>query len=412
VNRVAILFAASLVLPFLVTGLAASTQAADPLSTDAYQAAHAHRAEIGNHLVASLESANVYERLLALEYIQGHPAAATPDLARPLAALATDRHLIPSEHCMACRSQGLVGTDACWGMYGNSDCGYLREVRTYAGPAVASLTQGPLRAPLTDALWAMAIRSPDAAVAVADLMPRLAPVFQQRVTAALEGPEAGRAAQLLARFPPDQCRDASLAPILRRQLALTAPLDRVRAGVAILVCSDTTSAWAEARTAAVDVLARSMAETPGNVLGEIPREIRVVEPLTGPIGRRMANRAAPDAAQGASLLSVAQAPDQSVLPGVRARLEVAVLDESVDLLQIIRRLGPRAASLKPAILACARRDGVSIQKVIEALADMRVRLTHEDRMLLKRIYHRQCDNTLVDDCEPFSSLMKSTSSHR
>ncbi len=178
-GRVAHLLAASFLLPVVGTGLGASARAEDHPSTDAYQTAHAHRAEIGNHLVPSLESANVYERLLALEYVEGHPAAATPDLARPLAALAIDRSRILSEHCMACQSQGLVGTDACWGMYGHNDCGYFREVRTYTGPIVAALTQGRLRAPLTDALWATATRSPDDAAAVADLMPRLAPLFQR-----------------------------------------------------------------------------------------------------------------------------------------------------------------------------------------------------------------------------------------
>jgi hypothetical protein len=366
----------------LVIASATFTSVADPRPPGEYPSARARAADMGKHLGASLGSSNAYERLFALEYIDQNPAAANPDVAPLLAPLIADRTKLLSLQCMRCNVD-CARCDGCWGPQGNSDCGSLRDVSEYARGTLAALAKGSLRQPLADGLWPIALRSEPDAAAVATLMPSFGETLRSRVPAALDGPGASRVLRLMANFPPGRCGDGVLAAILARRMADGVPLVRARAALAIVVCSDGSSAWTGLSRGAVAEVGAVLADPHSNFLEEIPAVAPVVEPLAGAIGKRMSNRAATDGRQGVRLLQAVPSAASAALPGLHARLMVSDLEESVALFMIIGQVGPRAARLKLAVIAAASLSG-------------------EERNVLKRLYRSECAS---GECAPFSQAI-------
>jgi hypothetical protein len=378
--------------------------AADP-GPGEYEAARARAKDIGGHLGASLASANAYERLLALEYARANPAAVGADLAPRLAELIADRTKVQSLQCMSCEVSCRT-CDGCWGLQGSSDCGPPRDVSEYARYALTALASGPLRTPLADALGSIALRSDPDAAAVATLMPSFGGALCARVRVALDGPDgpvAGRALRLFVRAPPGQCGDGQLAATLTRLLADGDPAVRDRAALAVLVCGDGSAAWTDPSRRAVADLGAALTDPRRDLLGEFPAVASVVEPLAGAIARRMADRAAPDGREGLRLLRASPSAAASALPGLRARLRVSDEEESVGLFTLISDLGPRAAPLKPDVVACAARTGAAYW-AIAALGAMRAQLSQGDRRILERAYRSGCG--FGSDCEPFSQVVE------
>jgi alkylhydroperoxidase family enzyme len=68
---------------------------------------------------------------------------------------------------------------------------------------------------------------------------------------------------------------------------------------------------------------------------------------------------------------------------------------------IMWKVGPKVASLKPAVIAAARRTGAAYW-AIAALGAMRASLSGEEREVLKRVYRSECGSR---DCEPFSQAI-------
>jgi hypothetical protein len=384
----------------LVSAGATFGSMADPRPPGEYQAARARAEDMGKHLGASLGSANAYERLFALEYIDRNPAAATVAMAPQLATLIADRTKLLSLRCMGCKVDCAM-CDGCWGPQGNSDCGWLRDVSESARGTLTVLAKGPLRQPLADALWPIALRSEPDAAAVATLMPAFSEAFRSHVAGALDGPAASRALRLVANFPPGKCGNGDLAATLARRMADGAPLVRARAALAVVVCNDGSAAWTGLSPVAISRLATVLADPRDVFFEELPAVAQVVEPLAGAIGQRMSNRAATDARLGVRLLQAAPSAAGAALLGLRSRLMVSDVEESVALFTIIAEVGPKAAPLKPAVIAAARRTG-AVYWAIAALGAMHSSLSNEERGLLKRLYRSECSSR---DCEPFSRAM-------
>jgi hypothetical protein len=128
-------------------------------------------------------------------------------------------------------------------------------------------------------------------------------------------------------------------------------------------------------------------------------------PLVAQIGRRMADPAAPDGEEGTRLLGAVAAEAAPALPGLRARLRLADELESLSLLEIIGRLGPRAAALKSTIIACSSRHAIA-SAAVGTLSDLRVRLSSQDRRVLARAYREECmRGGSMDECQPFTQMM-------
>jgi hypothetical protein len=384
----------------LFSGGATFASMADPRPPGEYQAARARAEDMGKHLGASLASANAYERLFALGYIDQNPAAVTAALAPQLAALVADRTKLLSLQCMGCKVDCSM-CDGCWGPQGNSDCGWLRDVSESARGTLTTLAKGPLRQSLADALWPIALRSESDAAAVATLMPSFSEALRSRVPGVLDGAAASRVLRLLANFPPGKCGNGDLAATLARRMADGAPLVRARAALAVIVCNDGSAAWTGLSPGAVAELGTVLADSHQAFLEEIPAVAPVVAPLAAAIGQRMSNRAAIDGRLGARLLQAAPSAAGAALSGLRARLMVSDLEESVALFMTIWKVGPQAVPLKPAVIAAARRTGAAYWAII-ALGAMRVSLSREERDVLKRAYRNEC---VSRDCEPFSRAM-------
>jgi hypothetical protein len=376
---------------------------ADPRPAGEYAAASARDKDIGGHLGESLASANAYERLFALQHISRSGGAVSAEIAPRVAALIADHTKVLSLMCKSCISDcGLC--DSCWGLYGNSDCGYVREVRDYAGGPLRVLAKGPMRAPLADALWTIALRSDADAAAVAPLMTSYGDVLRARVRAAVDGPDAAAALRLLVNFSPRQCGDVTLGAVLSRRVVDAAPAVRARAALAILVCSDGSDAWKEPSRVAVAALGAALADPHRAILEELPAVEQVVTPLARAIGLRMADPAAKDGGHGTRLLNAVPAATGQALPGLRARLKVSDENETAELLMLIGGLGRRAASLKSAVIACARRKAAGYWAII-ALGAMRAPLSDDERAILRRALRSECRYPGIEDCASFANVM-------
>jgi hypothetical protein len=375
----------------------------DPRPAREYDAASARAKDIGKHLGESLASTNAYERLFALDYVGRAHEAVTAEIAPRLAALIADRTKVLSLHCQACIS-GCSMCDACWGLYGNSDCGWLRELRVYAEGPLTALAKGPLRAALADALWTIALRSDADAAAVAPLMAAYGEALRGRVRPAIDGPDAAATLRLLVSFPPGQCGDTALGLTLSRRVADATPAIRARAALAILVCGDGSDGWKEPARAAVAELRVVLADPHREILEEMPAIAPVVLPLARAIGLRMADRAAADGRHGIRLLRAVPPAASEALPGLRARLKVADVEESAELLMLIDGLGRKAASLKSAVIGCARRKVAGYWAII-ALGAMRARLSQEERAILRRALRSECRYPGIEDCASFANVM-------
>jgi len=376
---------------------------ADPRPAGEYAAASARANDIGKHLGESLASANAYERLFALQYIDRKLDAVTADIAPLLAALIADRTKVLSLQCKACINSCSL-CDACWGLYGNSDCGRLRELRVSAVGPLTALAKGPLRAPLADALWVIALRSDADAAAVAPLMTSYGDALRARVRTAVDGPDAAAALRLLENFSPGQCGDATLGATLSRRVADGVPAVRARAALAILVCGEGSDAWKEPARVAVTELGAALTDPHREILEEMPAVVPIVAPLAQAIGLRMADSAAADGKHGVRLLRAVPPAAADALAGLRARLKVSDLDESLELFQLIEPLGRRAASLKSAVIGCARRTGAGYWAII-TLGAIRARLSDEERAILRRALRSECRFPGIESCASFSNVM-------
>ena len=206
--------------------------------------------------------------------------------------------------------------------------------------------------------------------------------------------------RLLVNFPPGKCGDSVLAATLARRMSDGVPLVRARAALAIVVCGDGSPPWTALSGSAVGELGAVLADPHRDFLEEIPAVVPVVESLAGAIGQRMSNHAT-DGRQGVRLFQAAPTAAGAALPGLRARLMVSDLQESVALFMIIWKVGPKAAPLKPAVIAAARRTGAAYW-AIAALVAMRAPLSGAERDVLKRLYRKECGS---GDCEPFSRVI-------
>lgn len=383
-----------------------------------YRVAIERAGKVGEHLASALTSDNPYDRLLAIEYLRAKPASATAELAPALAALAVDRTEVPSLMCMGCRTTGKMAS-ACWGFYGNSDCERPIKVGSYARAVVMSLAAGPMGAPLADALWPIAMQTEPAAEAIAGLMPAYASLVRERLRRTLEVERGANlnpalALRLLVNFPVRQCGSPELAQILVRRMGDALPEVQGRAATAILVCDDGSPPWRESVHTAILGLTSILEDPKSKIMAELPAAPQIVLPLIEQIGRRMADPAALSGEEGTRLLRVVPAESTPALPGIRARLKLAEVSESLTLFQIIGALGPKAAALRSTIIACASRNAIA-SAALGTLSALRVRLSGKDRRVLARAYRHECamgGSMSMDECQPFARVVSEAFSTR
>jgi hypothetical protein len=385
----------------VVLALPLSARAVDSAEIDRYRAARA--ATMRGSLAPLLASPNPYERLVAIDRLAGEPARMTPALAALMAALAVDRTPVYSIQCMECQTEDVIMSSGCWGRYGDTDCRSQRELGVAARQAIAAMKAEPARAALAAALWQIALRTDAEAGLVAELMPNMHSAFQTRVAQALGTAQASAALRLLVHFPPAQCDGVELRPALERLMTGSPSLARTRAAAATLVCA-TDPSWREPVGRATVLVAEALADPRTTILGELPAVPPIVRALAGPIGTRMSSPAASDGREGTRVLGALAAEAAPALAGLDARLRVADEDEGSDLLLIAQRLGRRAGKLKPAAIACVRRNPYLATSAIDALRAMRVPLSHEERRTLKRAYVRTCRDE--DYCPSFDSRLR------
>lgn len=385
----------------LVVLSAVKATAGPPEPLEEYRLAKQRAPSLAEHLAEALASANLYDRLFAIEDIGRHPGHLTVAAAPALAALAFDRTHIESIMCMSCRTE-CQNCSGCWGLYGHSDCDADREIGAYARSAIAASTPGPAQVALADALWPFAMRSDSDGSDFASLVPTLHDALRDRIMSALDTPKAGDALKLLVSFPQGTCR-AEMRARLERLMTDAELRVRTRAATATLVCAGEESEWRSTEGRATALLTAALADPTVPLLGDLPAVASVVRPLARLIGARMANRTAADGRQGTRLLRSFPRDAGVALAGIEVRLRLADQSEAGELLDIATVLGTKARTLAPSVMICVRRHPDVIVRAIDALAAMKARISPADRRILQRAYARDC--RLHTDCQPFNRLL-------